>query len=40
MRKLNVRSNSAVLIPLDSVAQVEQKPSAVSLSHIGGSCLR
>ncbi|WP_454816454.1 efflux RND transporter permease subunit [Labrys neptuniae] len=35
MRKLNVRSNSGVLIPLDSVARVEQKPSAVSLSHIG-----
>jgi len=35
MRKLNVRSNSGALIPLDSVAHIVEKPAAVSLSHIG-----
>ncbi|CAM5773803.1 multidrug transporter [Labrys miyagiensis] len=35
MRKLNVRSSSGALIPLDSVARIVEKPAAVSLSHIG-----
>ncbi|GLS23256.1 multidrug transporter [Labrys miyagiensis] len=35
MRKLNVRSTSGALIPLDSVANIVEKPAAVSLSHIG-----
>ena len=34
MRKLNVRSSNGALIPLDSVAHIEEEPSAVSLSHI------
>src|SRR5204863_8658308 len=35
LRKLNIKAANGTLVPLDSVAHVETKPSALSLSHIG-----